>query len=467
MGLTEILRPLAVLWGIMAFAALVTAVAAMALGEGSYASAFGATAALAGLPASLILAATRGLRMSASAVDALGLALLAWITAPLIAAIPFGLSGHANAVDALFEGYSAVTTTGAVLTPPEDLPRVLVFWRALLAWLGGYATLMMAAALFSALDRDAPAIRKSVLLTAQPDNVFSHLRLAALRIAIIYVILTALVGLGLLFSGLSLHGAAVLAMGSLSTSGIQPFSGGLGETLASSAVWFIAMGCLAGAVNISLFWDVLRDRMAIFDPDLAGLGGLFAGLLALYLIARPTGLVEHATDALFVITTSAYTLHGSISAVPLAALFAAMIGGAAASTAGGIKVSRILLLWRRMGAELAKLADPSSVVPVRFRGRSAPDRALVAIWSYPLAFAALLGGGSVLLSFTGINFSQAMEATGAALANAGPLFELSAEGNDWIMLSDLAKLILIPVMILGRLEVLAGLAAIWAIFLRR
>lgn len=467
MGLTAILRPLAVLWAIMALAAMLTAIGAIALGEGQYASSFGATAALAGLPASLILAATRGLRMQASAVDALGLALLAWISAPLIAALPFGLTGLNDAVDALFEGYASVTTTGAILTAPEEMARVMVFWRALLSWLGGYATLMMAAALFSALDRDAPAIRKSVLLTVQPDNVFSHLRLAAMRIAILYATLTGLIWLGLLFSGLSLHGASVLAMSALSTGGLQPFSGGLMDSLAPAAVWLMAIGCLAGTVNISLFWDVLRDRKALLDPDLAGLAGLFAGVLALYFLAQPSGLLDHAFDALFVITTSGHTVHGDVSPVPLAALFAAMIGGAAASTAGGVKVSRILLLWRRMGAELAKLADPSSIVPVRFRGRAAPDRSLVAIWSYVLAFAALLGGASVMLAFTGLDYAQAMAATGAALANAGPLFETAGAGNDWANLSDTAKLLLIPVMILGRLEVLAGLAAIWALFLRR
>lgn len=467
MALNTIFRPLGVLWILLGLAAFLTALAAVSLGEPALAVPFVGTAAIAIFPAILFLAVTRGMPVRANAVDALGLALLAWVTAPLIAALPLILTGFFKPLDAVFEAYSAVTTTGAVLVAPEDLPRTLVFWRSLLSWLGGYATLVLAAALFSALDRDAPAIRKSVLLTVRPENVFSHLGLAAGRIAMIYGVLTGFVWLALLMSGMTLYAATTLAMSALSTGGYLPFSGGLAPLLGGVQIWIIALGCLAGALNISLFWDVLRDRKAFIDPDLVGFGALLAGVFVLYSLAQPTAFSRHIFDALFVVTTSGFTISGGLSPVPLAALFAAMIGGAAASTAGGIKISRILLLWKRMGAELATLADPASIVPVRFRDRPAPDRALIAIWSYVLAFIATLGLGGIALAIAGMNFDEALTATGAALSNVGPLFTQSGHDFAWETISDASKLILIPVMILGRLEVLAGLSAIWALFFRK
>ena len=129
-----------------------------------------------------VLAATRGVQVGASALDALGLALLAWVTTPAFAALPFWLTGYFGPMDALFEAYSALTTTGATLLPADELPRSLIFWRAVLAWLGGYATLLLAIAVFAALDRDVPAIRKSALLTVRPDNILSHLPVAARRV---------------------------------------------------------------------------------------------------------------------------------------------------------------------------------------------------------------------------------------------------------------------------------------------
>ena len=467
MSLTALLRPLGLVWILIGLAAALTSIAAMAMGEGDMAPIFGVSASIGIFPGLLLLIVTRGVSIKARAVEALGLALFVWITAPLIAAFPFYLSGLFGPLDAAFEAYSAVTTTGAILEDPENLPRSLVFWRSLLSWLGGYATILLAAAVFAALDRDAPAIRRSVLLTTHADNVFSHLDLAATRIAILYTLLTSIIWLALLFSGQSLYVATTLSMSALSTGGYSPVSTDLSTFLNPVSISVLVVGCSLGALNISMFWDSLQDKKALLDPDIGGLLVLILGVATLYFLAQPGLPTRHLADAIFAVTTSGYSTSAALSPVPVAALFAALIGGAAASTSGGVKVSRILLLWRRMEAELSLLADPSSVARVRFRDRPAPDRALIAIWSYVLAFAATLGLGGVLLSLNGLDFESSFSAVAAVLANAGPLYELSGSGHHWYSISDGAKIILIPIMILGRLEVLAALAAIWALFSRK
>lgn len=462
-----LLRPLGALWVLVALVAVLTAVAAAAMEEGHLAPLFLTTAAIAAVPGIFILAATRGVDVGASALDAMGLALLAWVTAPIMAAVPFWLTGYFDPIDALFEAYSAVTTTGATLLPADDLPRSLVFWRAILAWLGGYATLLLAVAVFAALDRDVPAIRRSSMLTLQHDNVFSHLPLAARRVALVYATLTSLIWLGLLFSGTGLYNAIILSMSAISTSGYVPQDGGLLATIGPIAGLVVAIGCLIGSLNIALFWDALRDRGVLRDPDLVGIAALIFGLAVLYGLARPAGALPHLVDAIFVTTTAGFSFSGDPSPVILGAVFVALIGGAAASTSGGIKISRILLLWRRMGAELAVLADPSSIVPVTFRGRLARDSALIGIWAYVLGFVASIGIGSVLLSAAGMSFEGAFLASAAALANIGPLFDQASISRSWIDVPDDAKPVLIGAMILGRLEILAALAALWALFLRK
>lgn len=467
MGLSALLRPLAGLWSIFAVFAVIAALASMALSERHLMPLFMASAVGAGIPGLLLLAATRGMQVKATAVEAILLAFAAWITTPAAAALPFYLSGYFDGADALFEAYSAVTTTGAILIPPEELPRTLLLWRGLLSWLGGYATLILATAVFAALDRDLPAIRRSALLTIRPDNVFSHLRLASSRIAMLYCGLTGIIFVGLLFTGLDAFDALIFAMSALSTGGYAPASGGLSELLSGAAIAILATGCLAGALNISMFWDALRDRSALKDPDLVGLAVLISGLALLFYLSEPEPVLRHLAEALFDVTTAGFSLTDGVSAAPLAMLFAALIGGAAASTTGGVKVSRILLLWKRMGAELALLSDPSSIVPVEFRGRHTEDRVLIAVWAYVLAFVTVLGVGAVLLSASGTPFIQAFTAVSSALANAGPLFNSAAADQDWTDIGTAGRTILIPVMILGRLEVIAALTAFWALFFRR
>ena len=469
MGLTALLRPLAAIWMALGGAAFLAALAAYALGEGGNAPGFLTAAATAGFAGGALYLATRGMPVRARAVEALGLALLTFLTAPVIAATPFLFDGGGQGWSAaLFEATSALTTTGASLVAPEETGRAFIFWRCLLSWLGGYATLMLAAAVFAALEHDAPAIRRSALLTVDPDNVFSHLQLAATRIGSVYGALTAAVWLGLILTGSDLYPAICLALSSISTGGYVTASDGLGAVFSPLGIAVIAAGAAAGAMNVSLFWDSIRDRRVLADPDLAGLAALIVGLAAIFLLVAPgPGPLSQLADALFIVSTAGFSVAGAPVPAPAAALFAALIGGAAASTAGGVKISRILLLWRRLGAELAILADPASIVRVQHRGQAAPDAALVAVWAYVLAFAAVLGAASVGLAMTGLDFPAAFAAAGSALSNTGPLYARIDDGEGWAAMTPAAQLLLIPVMILGRLEVLAALAAIWSLINRR
>ncbi len=468
MGPSALLRPLGGLWSLLAIVAVLTGLLSGALGESHLAPLFLASAAVCGIPGLLMLTATRGMTMTATAMDAVLLALIAWSITPAFAAIPLYLSGYFTFPDAVFEAYSALTTTGARLANAEDLPRVFVLWRALLAWTGGYSTLVLAAAVFAALDKDLPAIRRSALLTIRPDNVFSHLGVAARRIALIYALLTGLIMVGLMFAGNDLFQAGVLAMGGISTSGVMPVLDGDQFSNLSLTGFWVVLACLFGSLNVSLFWDALRDRTSFQDPDLAGILALVVGTTLIFFVAPGEGLVEHVANAVFLVSTSGYQIGDDVLPVGLVGVFIVLIGGAAASTTGGVKVTRVLMLWKRMGAELAVLADPSSVMPVSFRGRVTKDRSLIAVWSYVLAFAAVLGTGAFLITLFGSSFEVSFIATASALSNAGPLLDqITGEPLAWTEMSENARSFLIPVMILGRLEVIAALTAVWAVFIRR
>ncbi|MFS2317631.1 potassium transporter TrkG [Maricaulis sp. D1M11] len=467
MAFPALIRPLSGFWIALGVMAALNALFAMAWNEPVMVVAFLTLSLLCVFFAGMVLLLTRGLSSRAGTSDALVLGLLVWISGPLLAALPFLSTPQFTFEQAVFEAVSAFTTTGAILHPPEALPQSLVFWRHLLAGLGGLVTLIMATALLAALDRNGPGVRRSFLLTLNPDNVFAHLPIAARRIAMVYGVMILVVAGLLILDGQTGPDALAFALSGLSTAGLMPFSGALGDDLSGFGLFVLAVASLAGALNIAIFWDALRDRRALLDPDLAALAVMVLALALVFMIVDMDHVFDRVFDAIFIVTTSGWQIHEGQIPVPVAALFAVLIGGAAASTAGGVKVSRVFLLWWRMGAELNKLMDPSGIQRVKFRGRHVADSLLITIWSYVLGFAAVLGLGGLLVALQGVSFEPAFSVTVAALSNTGPLFAQTGEGHAWSTLPKPVYHILIPVMILGRLEVLAGLAAIWALVIRR
>ncbi|MCC5997336.1 MAG: hypothetical protein JJU18_13310 [Oceanicaulis sp.] len=403
----------------------------------------------------LTLAGTTGASGPAAASASLRLALLAWLLTPLLAAAPLA-AGAGGVAEGVFEAYSALTTTGAILMAPEELSRAGVLWRCLLAWLGGLGSLVLAVTVFAALDDPASGLRRTSLLTIERADLFTNFGPAMRRLGGAYLLVTLVGFLLLSVSGAEAFDAACLALSGMATAGLAPQSGPLAGWLAPGAIFVLALLCVLGAWNFAMIYEILaRQRartasgelraMALVIAIMAGLAGLAGGVQ----LMLPAGL-----DALFAITTSGYQTAQSVILPAPVLILLALIGGSAVSTAGGMKLSRVLILVRRAWGEVTLLAHPSAAVRTRYGGRSVTDDMLAGVAVYALAYPVTLAAGTVIIAMAGSGFEAAWRASGAALTNAGPLAHdaFAAMGPAGLMASA-------ALMVLGRLEILAAIAA--------
>ncbi|WBQ13792.1 hypothetical protein L2D00_03685 [Hyphomonadaceae bacterium BL14] len=406
------------------------------------------------------LAGTAGTARPATASASLRLALLLWLAAPLLAAPPL-MAASGDIMTGLFESYSALTTTGAVLYGPEELSRAGVLWRCLLAWLGGLGSLVLAVTVFAALEDPGTGLRRTSLLTIERADLFTNFGPALRRLGAAYLVVTA-AGLVLLaVTGADAFEALCLALSGMSTAGLAPQSGPLAGWLPPGAIFVLALLCVLGAWNFAAFYEILvRHRARSASGELRAMALITAAIAAVAGLAAGTGAILPAgLDAVFAITTSGYqaTQH-FVLPVPVL-IFLALIGGSAVSTTGGLKLTRVLILMRRAWGEVTLLAHPSAAVRSRYGGRTLTDTAFASVAVYALAYPVALGAGAVLLAATGTGFEDAWRAAGAAIANAGPL-----AGAAYETMPPAGLAIAILLMVIGRLEILAAFAALGVIF---
>lgn len=463
------LRPLGQTWTALAIVIFVIALVTLLAQSWLAARAFLITAGMLGFAGGLIWSATTGITIVARAAEASAYVMALWVLTPVFLIIPFViLAPGLTYLDALFESYSAFTTTGAVLLAPESVPDAVIFWRCLLSFLGGYMTLLTAAGVLAAFDKAGLDLRKSILLTVSKENIFSNLHVAARRIAFIYCGLTAVGFLCLMATSVPAFEALCLAFSAISTGGYTVSSGALDGQVNGLAIAILAAIAFIGASNIAYLRNLVsRNEIERNMEPLAMIAAVAALAVLFYLgTAHEAGPHHVITDAIFVVTTAGFTVSNSAGHVPLAAVLAAMIGGAVASTAGGLKISRLVILSRTALAELARMAHPSGVVSVKFRGRTTESPAMLALWATVLGYIGLVAIGVVLLALSGEPFEAAWSAAATAISNTGPLHDQLSPGHAWADMGSVSISITVLLMVLGRLEVLAGLAAIAAIFRR-
>ena len=483
------------LLGLTGLAMLLPAAHALALREHALSRAFAYSALLvAGLSVLLALATARdGARPAVRGLlPVLG---AIYLVLPAAMALPLAEGLGLRFGDAWFEMISAFTTTGATLI---ETPRLVAdpvhLWRGLAGWAGGLFVMVSALAFLAPLRLGGyelinpdPGARLGDRQGAAPTATVERQRLrAALRLALPwYAGLTGAVWLALAMTGMAPFPALMLAMASISTSGILPR-----ESLGT--IGFLPELILAAALVLSLSRALSlpgavpaarrRDHLAA-DPELRLALGVVA-VVVLFVVARhwagafdATGAEDFpalgatAWGALFTglsfLTTTGFVSHDWIAArawsglTPpgLVLMGLALIGGGVATTAGGVKLLRVYAMARLGGLEVARLIHPRMMDPGTERQRFLAGAGARAAWLFAMVFAivavALLG----LLLLTGRSLEEGLIFTIAAITTTGPLVEVAGIGAlYWHELTGTEKIVLAFGMILGRLEILVILA---------
>lgn len=446
-----------------------TALFSLAFGEGTTGALFLFIGVLAALFGGLMAFTTRQAPVRESTKDAMIFLLLFWLATPIVLCIPFKLSGVTpDWTRAYFEAVSAFTTTGASTLVPEDLPRSFLIWRSLLQFCGGVVSATLAVVILAALNLKGSGIHKSKLFTLRRGELFPRLIAIGRIVGFVYLIIASACFALLLVSGTSLFNAFCLSLSAVSTGGLTPESGGLSNYVGKFGVMILAITCAFGAANIALVWDFLRlktwrgTRRMLFNLEHRGMfvmmaviilfGASYAGLANLFPVI---------IEAIFLVTTTGfnYEVIGIDIVPPSVLIMTALVGGAAISTAGGLKVIRLVLLLSHAVTDVDRLSHPSRVKLVHYKGQALPDRAFMSVWMYFFGYTLVFGVGTFALGVAGAGFPIAVSASAAALSNVGPLLEATFPLQTYAELNSAQLSILSALMLLGRVEVLAAMAA--------
>jgi len=382
-------------------------------------------------------------------------------------ALPYiALGATPNLSSAYFEAVSAFTTTGASALNADELPKALLLWRSMVQWFGGVCVATFAVVILAALNLSGTGVHRSMLFTLDKEELFTRLTSIGRFVAGVYALLAALCFGFLVLSGTDLFSSLCLSLSGVSTGGLMPQSGGISDYVGRVGVFFLAIFTVMGAMNISILWDFLRLRrwrnfVSLFrSVESRGLFVIIGILLILgVFVVGPSHAYTLLIESMFFVSTAGfdYDVIG-IEMLPSVVLISvALIGGSALSTAGGLKIIRILLLFRHLFTDLGRLTHPSRLIPVNFRGEHIPDRAFLSVWMYFFGYTLFFGLAILALGATGLGFEDAVVTGAASLSNMGPLLPatMPESGLTYADFSASQKMISAITMLIGRVEVLA------------
>lgn len=409
---------------------------------------------------------------------------LFWAVLGTAGCLPFVLSPqiHLSLTDAVFESLSGLTTTGAtVISGLDELPKSLLFYRQLLQWLGGMGIIVLAMALLPMLGIGGMQLYRAESPGPVKDNKLVP-RLAETAKALWYIYLTLtltcaaaywLVGMDV-FDAIS-HSLTTVAIGGFSThdASIGYFESSAVETV---AIVFMFIAGINFALHFTA-WQRRSLRHYLMDPEFVFYGFILAlvatvTVAVLYFSNVYGNFGESLTKGVFQVVSFATTT-GFTSAdvnswplfLPYMLLYAAIIGACAGSTGGGMKVIRILLIFKQGFREVQRLIHPRAVLPIKLGKNPVPDRVIESVWGffavYVMAFMVML----LALLATGIDIITAFSAVGACINNLGPGLENVAV--TYGALPATAKWILCFAMLLGRLEIFTLLVLFTPMFWKR
>ncbi len=391
---------------------------------------------------------------------------LAWVLISLLGSLPYLLSGVATSfADAFFETMSGFTTTGAsVFTDIESIPKGILFWRALTHWIGGMGIIVLSLAVLPILGIGGMQLFVAEVPGVTPDKLTPRITQTAKNLWGIYVVLTLLCTVMLMFGGLNLFDALCHAFATLATGGFGTKNDsvvGFSPYLQYVLIFFMY---LAG-INFSLHFFVLKRKFRLAFTNEEWKNYTFIILITTLIIgvalfiAQDNSLEKSFRDSLFTVV-SIITTTGFVSADYLLwpqhtwiiILLLMFIGGSAGSTGGGVKVIRIVLLLKNSMLELKRLIHPQAIIPVRLNGRSVPQGIIFNVLAFFLIYIIIFGIGSLILSIIGLNFESSVGAVASALGNIGPGFGTVGPMLNYSLVSDTGKWLLSFLMLLGRLE---------------
>lgn len=392
---------------------------------------------------------------------------LSWILLSFFGSLPFVINGDIpRLIDAFFETSSGFTTTGSsILTDVEVLAQSSLFWRSFTHLIGGMGILVFALAILPQIESESVHIMKAEVPGPVFGKLVSKLSSSARILYKIYLILTAVVVILLLFGGMNLFDALLHAFGAAGTGGFGIKNGSIAPYDSAYIDYVLSFSMLVFGVNFNLFYLVLIGQMKVVfkSEELRWYIGMVLAavtLICLNLFSHYDSFWRMLRDVFFsvssIITTTGFSTadFGSWPVFSQTVLLILMFFGASAgSTAGGLKISRVAILWKTAVSEFKRNANPNRIVTIKYEGKPLDKEVKHSVTNYFVIYMIIFFALLLLISFDAPDFTSAFSAVAATFNNIGPGLGTVGPLASYAHVSDFSKLILSFAMIAGRLEI--------------
>ena len=392
---------------------------------------------------------------------------LIWLATGFIGALPFYYSGYfPSFIDCIFESCSGFTTTGAtILTEIESLPKGILFWRSLTHWLGGMGVLVLATALIPTIG-----IRTKYLTQAEsPGPVFSKLvpkqAQTSKILYAIYCFLTIAEAICLRIAGMPWYDSFIHAFGTAGTGGFSNMNASVGAYDSFAIDMVISIFILLFSINFAMYFLLMtRKFKEIFKSDELR---FFLAIVALATFIVTININHIYPDfreafryAFFqvcsIISTTGFATTDWLYWPQICQMIFILLmfcGACAGSTGGGMKCSRILVVFRVIRREIHHIIHPRSVQVVKLDGKVVEEKTIHSILTFVGAYFIIIMAGAVVVSLDGFGFSECFTVSLTCVSNIGPGLGVFGPAGNFSSLSGFSKGFLSFCMIIGRLEI--------------
>ena len=407
---------------------------------------------------------------------------LSWLSIAIFGSLPFIFSDiNLSVTDAFFESMSGITTTGStIINNLNDSPKGILFWRAMLQWLGGIGIIVMAITLMPIMNVGGMQLFK-ISSNDKNEKILPKTKEISIRLIYIYLSLTFTCSVIYKLCGMSFFDSFTHAMTTIATGGFSNYNESIGYFnnfyIELTSIIFI----LSGSIPFLAYLKFINgDRNILFSDSqiksffkiiLFSIAILFFYLAIVNRSFTDINLMSVSFNVISILTGTGYVTENfsNWGNFPLLFFLILMfIGGCAGSTTCGIKIFRVQILYQFFSNQIKKIVFPHGIFNTKYEKQNIDEKFMSSVITFIYLYILIFFISTSLLSLTGLDFVTSISAAATSISNVGPgLGDLIGPNGNFSSLSDYSKWILSMTMILGRLELFAILVLFLPSFWRK
>ena len=404
--------------------------------------------------------------------EGIGTVFFAWVLAAGLAGVPFVLIGVLDPVSAYFEAMSGLTTTGATsISDLEILPKSLLFWRAMNHWIGGIGIIVIFVALLPQIASGAVYLFNAEVTGFSNSRILPRIRTTAIALFYIYLLLTIILTGILRGMGMSVYDAVYHACSCIATGGFSDYNASVAHFKSPMIEYALSLFMVLAAGNFAVYYQVTQNGLKALWEDLefkiyVVMVLCFTVAIAVNIILTNGYSIEGGfRSALFHVASFAsttgfvaddYDKWPSFARMMLAVMF--FTGGCAGSTAGGIKICRLIVLVKTVAAELRRTLHPQMLLSVYYSKVRLSMATVTNIGRFFFMYIFIVALLTLVTTASGVAPEEAIFGVASCLASVGPAFGSIGATGTYTELPAGAKIAMALGMLLGRLELFTALA---------